>query len=414
MASRDYTKLLFLGGRILCSPLEAIFTLLIFIMSKDLGASAWQITILASSKPIVSIFAFYASSFITGRPDRIRKYLFAANCAGCIPCLFFPLVENIWFYVASYALFIAAQRAAFPAWNQILKENLGLKNIGSIVSKGTSINYLVTICIPLLFTFWMDNDKEIWKTLFFIVAILQLVNVLLLSLLQLKTSETFSYCSPGRSFRSIVIDPWREGVKLLMKHPDFAKYLLMFFIGGAGLIAIQPILPVFFKENLGLSYKELALAISFCKGVAFVSTSSLWARWSQHISLYLLNCYANLFSCLFIALLVASDGNSGWLFLAFLMYGTMQAGCEISWNLSGPVFSKENESTGYSSLNLALVGIRGCICPVAAQLLFVYTNAIAVFVYAGFVCFLSLVYALWLDRSCKQTSCQKLEPSHAL
>lgn len=130
-------------------------------------------------------------------------------------------------------------------------------------------------------------------------------------------------------------------------------------------------------------------------------TSPLWARWFHQTSLYLFNMWVNLFSCLFMAFLIASIAHSHWIFLAFLMYGTMQAGCELSWNLSGPLFSQETDSTIYSALNLIFLGIRGVICPVIAQLIFMNSNALYVFIFAAGLCLIALLYAFFLDRQYK-------------
>lgn len=75
----------------------------------------------------------------------------------------------------------------------------------------------------------------------------------------------------------------------------------------------------------------------------------------------------------------------------------MQAGCELSWNLSGPYFAKESESTFYSSINLAFVGLRGCLCPFIGQLIFIYSNSMTLFICAGLLCLMSGLYALWLN-----------------
>ena len=40
----------------------------------------------------------------------------------------------------------------------------------------------------------------------------------------------------------------------------------------------------------------------------------------------------------------------------------MQAGSELSWNMSGPLFSKQEESSSYTSVNIVTAGIRGLHC----------------------------------------------------
>ncbi len=370
---------LYLCSRLLCSPLEALYTILIFILSKELDVALWHLTLMACIKPIVSLLSFYISSFGVNK----RSYLLILNTAGLLPCLLFPWMENPLFFIAAYAIFLTTQRGAFPVWAELLKKNIGVISMGSVVSKGTMINYTSIMVLPVLFSIWLDLG--IWKWLFFGLAALQLLNTLLLAFLPNDPTTK-------------ALSPLKGAYHLLSGNRAFGRYLWMFFLGGAGIIAMQPLLPGFFKEALDLSYGQLTLAFSFCKGISFLCTSSSWAKLVKRISLFRLNAYMNMLTCLFILSVLLSPEHVNWLFFGYLMYGAMQAGCELSWNLSGPIFSKENESTVYSSVNLALVGIRGCICPFLGQLIFTFSSAPALFICCGFLCFAALLYALRLDR----------------
>jgi hypothetical protein len=64
----------------------------------------------------------------------------------------------------------------------------------------------------------------------------------------------------------------------------------------------------------------------------------------------------------------------------------MQAGSELSWNMSGPYFAKDLDSSSYSSLNVLTVGIRGCIAPVIGTLIGSLTNTTVVMSIALLLC----------------------------
>ena len=381
----------FLWTRLLTSPLEAMFTLLIFIIGMELQATVLQLTVLAATKPVVSLFAFYIHGKHIHKCQNSRNYLILLNLVGCLPVLLFPYVLNVWFYILSYALFQTAQRAAFPAWGEILKTHVGTLSLGKIFSKSTSFSYFIMLFIPLLFSYQMDANPQIWKYIFPALAAIQVVGTFFLLLLP-KNRNYHEYSENKKCFS------WFQDFKLLKEVPEFKNYLLLFFLGGTGLVAIQPIIPIFFTETLRLSYVELTLAFSLCKGIAFISTSPLWAHFTNRVSLFRLNGYINLLSFLFMVFLLCSGIYAGLLFPAYLLYGMMQAGCELSWNISGPFFSKNKDSAGYSRLNLALVGLRGCICPFIGKFLFLVSNAIGVFVFSGILCLLSSLYAYALDR----------------
>jgi predicted MFS family arabinose efflux permease len=390
---------IYLINRCLCSPLETLFTLLIFILSKNLNATPIQLTLLACLKPITSFFAYYMSSHLFNKTHRIRRYLIFNTILGCTPTFLFPFVQNIWFYIASYAIFMVTWRAGYPAWIEILKNKLETDTLRQIISRGTSIHYFVMIFFPPLVCFWMDIHENLWRYLFFSCALLKLTTTLFI--LKIDSQDDLKISKINFSLSHVILDPLRKGWSVLKETPAFVQYQILFFLGGAGIILSQPILPVYFKENLNITYSQLALAFSVCKGISFVLTSPFWVKITNRISIYQLNVYVDLLSCLFFASILASNFATHWIFLAYLFYGSMQAGCEMSWNLSGPIFSENKESTIYSSINLACIGLRGCICPFLGHFLLVYTNANVVFVIGGLLCFIGLIYGLWLDRSYK-------------
>lgn len=399
--SSTYIQSLYLLNRALISPLEAFFTLLIFILSKELNATILQLTILASAKPIASLFAFFISSSLIDKPHLSRRFLIGCTFIGSFPCLLFSFTNEVWFYIAAYACFMIALRASYPIWIELLKNQFGANELKNIIAKGSVINYCIIIAIPLILANVMDQENGVWKKIFFGFGILSLCNILLF--FTLKRKRLFpSHASPLQtSMNSILTFPWKEGWRLCRENLAFTSYQILFFLGGAGLVILQPILPIYFKDVLHLSYTQLIIAFSVCKGIGFVFSSPLWVRWSKSKTLYLLNGAINLFSSLFIAFILASSGKTSWLFLAYLLYGAMQAGCELSWNVSGPYFAKDKESILYSSLNLFFVGLRGCVCPFLGQLIFLFSGPFWVLAFAGGLCLFSIVYAIWLETRYK-------------
>lgn len=378
---------LFIINRILSGPLEILFTLLVFILSKNLGADPFQLTLIACIKPISSFFAFYVSSVIFDRPQRIRTYMVANNLLGCLPCLMYPFFENIWFYIGSYALFMITLRAVYPGWVEILKCSVEASSLSKIISLGTSVSYFLGILLPPLICLWMDKEAHVWRYLFMAFALFNMMSIPLMMLIKADPKVPVV-----KSIESVLARGWQ----LLKENPAFAHYQLLFFLGGAGIIGSQSILPFYFKESLNLSYTQLGIAFSLCKGLSFVLTSPFWAKYANHISIYHLNSIVNLFTTLFFAFIMAASSNANWLFLAYFFYGIMQAGCEMSWNLSGPLFAGSRESTMYSSLNLACVGIRGCICPFLGYLLYTFAGAMPVFLASALITLIGTAYGLWI------------------
>lgn len=396
-------EILFLAQRALSSPLEAAFTLLIFILSKENSATFLQLTILACVKPVVSLFAFHLNASILGRPQKIQKFLILMILLGALPSLFFPIVNSNWLLITFYAFFMISIRASGPPWIELLKSNYPFSYLSTIVARGSSINYFLIIVIPLVLGKLIDGRLIAWQSLFFWLNILYLLSLLILYRLKETCEQSLNqHYDTSRKQLKLLKMPWKKGWDLLKNNISFSRYQALFFLGGAGLVLIHPILPVYFKETLNLTYTELAIAFSICRGVAFIITSQFWVRLSKRRSLFFINGIMNILSFIFIGLILASSGQKYWLFLAYIFYGAMQAGCELSWNLSGPFFSRQKESTPYSNTNLVLVGLRGCICPFAGQLLFSFVDSTGVIIFSGLLCFLSIFYGFYAEKIYQQ------------
>lgn len=388
--SRLYFIYCFLSG-----PLEILFTLLIFILSKSLGATPLQLTLIACIKPISSLFSFYVSSAIMDNSHRIKPYLRLNIVVSAIPCLLFPFTDNIWFYIASYAIFRVTLGAVFPAWIEVLKSNTSPLEMSKTISQSSSFYYFLSIIVAPLICFWMDQDQNMWRYLFFGFALLQLVSLTLIGFI--NTDLKVRVVTP-------FVNPMKKGWALLKKKPEYMHFMALYFIGGAGIIGTQQILPYYFENELHLSYTQMGLAFSFFKGIAFVVASPYWSKSFSQISIYRINTLMNILTAIYFVLVIAAQMDTNWLYLGYLFYGAMLAGEELSYRLSGPYFSGSGDSALYSSMNLALKGIRGCICPALGSLLFVYAGAVPVLIAALIICCIGVVYGFWTDRRFVVTS----------
>lgn len=378
-----------------------------FIFVKDLNASSLQLALLISAKPIVALLSLYGNLIIKGRPALLKKFLAFSSLLAALPCFFFPFVDNVWFFLISYGIFWMSVRAMIPAWSEIFKINELKEKRGSIFSKGASANYVIMVFFPLLCSPWIDAYPHIWKWFFFFLALIQTLNAALLLSIKIRsyTESSELYGSYNLvSLKSMVIDPWKNCWAILKERADFRKFQIVFMCGGTGLILMQPVLPIFFKETLQLSYTQLTLATSLCKGLAFSATIPFWTNWLSRIPINLFNTFVNLFATLFVVFILAATFDSAWVYVAYLIYGTMQAGSELSWNLSGPIFSKEKGSTIFTGVNIAMVGIRGCFAPFLGELLFLSSNASTVFISGGCLCFIGAVYSLLAKPSYQENS----------
>lgn len=359
------TRTAFLWTYILGMPFWAIYTVLLFILYKDLHASPMQISIFIALRPMVSIFSLYWSYQVNERRDRLRGNIMWAGILGPLPFLFFPFIDNVWYIIFSAALYMTLVRGVFPAWMEILKLNLPLEKREKLVSYGTTFSYVGGGFLSLIIGCLLDDYPHIWRWIFPFVALLSVLAAYLQAGIPIRLEET-PMCSKKKSELTLaqkLISPWKNIGKLLHERPDFKHFHFGFMLGGFGLVIIQPALPQFFISVLHLSYTELATAMTLCKGIAFGLTSSSWAKWLHKVNIHRFSSLVALLAGVFPLLVIYAQIGSVWIYIAYLLYGVMQSGSELCWHLSGPVFAKTEDSSLYSSVNLAVVGLRGCIAP---------------------------------------------------
>ncbi len=383
------TSLAFICTRILNTPFWALFVMLKFILCKDLHATEFQVTTFIALAPLVSVFSVYWSSEINKRRDRLLSNVVLANILKHLPFLFFPFVNDPWFFVFAAATFTMFHRSSSPAWMEILKLNLPKHSREQIFAYGTTIAFLGDGFCCFLLGFLLDKYDESWRWIFPITAIISTLSVYFQLRIPIELTENRPV-DEKKSFKTKALAPWKNAWEMMKSRPDFVNFQIGFMIlGGGGLMIMQPALPTFFMETLNLSYMELSIVLTFCKGIGCAFTSSTFARWINKMDIYFYSSIVTVIGCLFSLCLVAAKFHLIWLYAAYGIYGIMQAGSELGWNMSGPIFSKDEESSVYTSCNVLLVGLRGAIFPIIGGAFTVIFNPSAVILFGGFLCLLA-------------------------
>ncbi len=395
--NHNLTYAAFLWTSVLRAPFWAIYSLLLVILYKDLHASSFQIALFIALKPVVSIFSMYWGAVVNKRPDRLLSNVVWAGVIGFLPFLLFPLFYNPWYVLFASALYMTMHRGVVPAWMEIFKRNLpgGAKH--KVFSRGSTISYVVGALLPLVIGPLLDHYPLCWRWIFVLTALMGMGAIFAQYRIPIELKVKPE--TPSPSFKEHFILPWQNAWKLLSTREDFRAYQIGFMVlGGCGLMIIQPCLPRFFIDGLGLSYTELAIALTLCKSVGFLMASSILAKAISRVDFYRVSSLVTLLGALFPIILLAAKFNLVLLYLAYLAYGIMQAGSELGWHLSGPIFAKTEDSSAYSSVNVLTVGMRGLVVPQIGSLLCLFGSSTVILV-IGSLCCLVGTSTLLLFRS---------------
>lgn len=387
------TKYAVFANAVLNEPFICLFSLLAFILTKHLHATAFQISVLKMLGPTVAVLSFYWSSQLSKKRHSLTYNLFFAKVFAVLPFVFFPFFKNTWFFIISSGLYMLFSRAAMPAFMEILKRNISQKPRQLLFSRASILEYAEGVVIGTALGMLLDYDADIWKILFCIGALLYLSGALFLSRIpiceDLREIKEAKYSSLSES----LISPLKESLRLIRERKDFAFFQCGFMIGGFGLMLAMPAIP-FFLTSLDFSYTDFAISITLCKGLGFILGTPLWTRITSKVPLNIISCtICSLFGVFFVFLLM-SQVNPAFLFFAYFFYGFVQAGSHFTWHISGTIFSGSENSSPYSTVNVLTVGMRGLIAPPLGGLLCDYFSPVPTIGIGMLLCFCGGIFLL--------------------
>lgn len=378
-------------SNLLTEPLFTLYSFLVFILYKDLGASAFQVALLTALKPIVTILSFYWSAGLKGRSRKLKSNVLWAGFFMRAPFLLCPWVDSVWFVIAAAVNYMFFYRAGLPAWLEIIRRNMGEGKRNRTFSISSALGYGEGVILALACGGMLDKNPGSWKLLFFAAAAIGLLSLIAQSRIQVEGED---HIEERPTLKEVIIRPWRDSYRLMRERLDFSRFQWGFMVSGFGLMLIQPAIPLFAVDVLGISYLEMAAAISIAKGLGFALSSPIWAKWFDRISVFKMASFVFVSIGLFTILLSLSIWNVAWLYIAFFWYGVGQGGSHLVWNMSGPVFAGKDESSRYTGVNVVMAGLRGAVAPPLGGLLAVSMGPIQVLLMGGALCFYSGVRML--------------------
>jgi MFS family permease len=383
------TRSAYIWTRLLDTPFWGLFNLIPLILYKDLHATPLQLAVIITLKPLVSILSSYWSAYYHKKQRQLVPGILLARVMAFLPFLLIPFFYHPWYLISVFGLFMFLQMGMMPAWMELLKQNLPAAQRDKVFSYMQAFGYLGGGLLPFALGWALDEWAFAWRLMFPIVALIGLSS--LFWQISIKVKPTTPQSDPIIKSH-LLLSPWKSAWKVLYHNRSFAKFQAGFMLIGSGLMIIQPVLPVFFVDQLNLSYTEVGVAITLCKGIGFALGSPIWLKSIQSINIFLFGSIVAILAMFFPIFLILAKFQTSWLFLAYLLYGLMQAGNELSWNMSGPIFAgKEEDSSPFSSVNVMAVGIRGLFIPSIGALCLSQFGSSAVILVSGFLCLLASI-----------------------
>ncbi len=177
--------------------------------------------------------------------------------------------------------------------------------------------------------------------------------------------------------------------RALQRDRLFLAFEACFMAYGLGFLMLQPVLPLYLIDDLGVTYKQA----SFAKGVLFWVVMGLsgpfLGKVADRIGILRLCVFAFLTLALFPSPSSLLPGLIG-LYVGYTIFGLAMSGVFLAWSL-GPIhLARGRDTTPYLNAHLGLVGIRALVGMFAATLLQEHFGSRTVF---GWVIALEVVAA---------------------
>lgn len=389
------TRLAYVATRVLDTPFWAVYNMLPVIIYKELHATPFQLAAMIALRPLVSLLSMYWSAAINKRRDRLISNIVLARGLGYVPFFFFPFVNNPWFFILSFGLYIMLAVGIVPAWMELLKLNIPKNNRERVFSYTQAFGYMGGGLLPFALGWLLDGYFQAWRWVFPAAAALALqayffqrrILVPPLSAITAASAEESSVPSQQKRLTLLLLAPWKNAWELITRHREFRWFQIGSMIVGSGLMIIQPALPIFLVDALHLSYTELAIALTLSKGIGFGAAAPFWSHWINRMDIFRLSASIAALGCLFPLCLVLAYWHIAWLYFGYLSYGVMQSGNELIWNMSGPLFAKDEEdSSVYTSVNVVAIGLRGCFIPAVGSAICAALGTPIVFLVSTLLC----------------------------
>ncbi|MBI3236418.1 MAG: MFS transporter, partial [Chlamydiales bacterium] len=339
----------------------------------------------------------YWSARLTRRPDLLRSNLIIAWVLARVAFLFVPWMLNPWYLIFCCAVYEFFNKSGIPALIEILKINIPKEARESTYTFYFVLSFIESIFLGLILAGFLKHNPAAWHFLCAAAALISLSSVWIQMKVPIEMRNVPDL--PVPSFKSRLVQPWKEAWTLLRQRPDFARFQWGFMMGGFGLMLIAPSLSLFYVDILHLEHAQIVMGRSILMGIGIVLSSYFWRKALIRLSIPRLTMWILLGFGLFPLALLLSQIDMQWFYLSFILYGVAQAGSHVLWNLSGTLFSKEEDSSPYSRVNILMSGLRGIVAPACGGVLCAYLGAPFMLGVGALCCFTGILYMSWKRES---------------
>lgn len=332
------------------------------VIARRLGASAEMLLILS-----VAQFTGFLLSFISTRLSARMPWssmMLTLRILSWVPLLFLGYVSAPVPFVLILAGGHMSGAVAHAFFHAVIRDSVREQFRAGIMTMQRVSTMLLALPLAWLAGRLLDLNTLHYQYLFPVCAIGGILLALPFRKLPRGRSQQHGLEHPPGMH-----DEWR----VFIHDKPFRAFMLSFFIGTLGEKIGMPLFPIFFTDELNLSYEQVGIAMGMAGPILAVGGYLFWGAASRKIDPLTITCWAMLLKALRPALWATA---SRWeqpqlaIVIGEGIFRWMVAGIEVGSVLSVLRFSTSTAAPIYVGIHFILMGIRGLIGPLIGWALY--------------------------------------------
>ncbi len=413
-----YTYHRLLRATLAASVCNGAFVLVSLTLKKTLEANNWYVALYSTLTFSMFLLGPFWQRFLRGRSS--RGVLLALGAIAYAPVLFVSIIgKNPGYFIFASVMPVFAAAAFVPIRNSVLAHNLADRERGRVLGYATACGVLLSAVVSLGCSKGLDNYPFAYRIILPVAGIAGFFSYAIYSRIKVRkyAPEEVAQAPGGRreGILATFQKSFRDIFALLKSNPGFRRFERNFFLYGMGFIMCEPVIVIFLKESLDVSYTQAATALFVIPPLMTVLCYPLWGRLIDRFGPIRT---AALAYCILIAwalMMVATAIVAGiddvrqyamWvLYIGYAIKGMAMSGIDLVWNLGSLEFAKSGpgekgrpgEVSRFMSVHVFIVGLRGLVAPSLGVGLLVLFGAYVSFGVAAMFFLLSCLLMLRLD-----------------
>jgi len=347
-----------------------------FVLAKSLLAPGWLVTFTVILESASMVLAIYWGRMLE-RGGR-RRWLFWGGLGGRAIMVLMLLVRGPLAFTSLLAVVYFFSSLVYPAQNGILQENIRADRRGEAYGRGALAQHLTAAAMSLLLGALLDRDPMCFRWLYPLLGLVGFVHLLILARLPrpaggrdpdvVVTPRRAREWPSLRRLADAATSPFHEAAATFREDRDFYWFEINFMIYGIAYMMLMPVVPLYFTEELDLSYQQISHARVLIASLGVALLGPLMGRlMDRHHPVRLSSVsYAALALyplTLAAGTLLPSVSPALIAYAAFGVYALAMAGVNVTWNVGSISFAPPGRGGYYQGVHVAMVGGRGLIGP---------------------------------------------------